>query len=98
MRTISIIDPESARFQFKALKNGWARLNRQTTGCCIVKVWVNAKNRLGGYTGKQPYWFVLKGDRIVLYTNPDFVPEANWADADPPALSLVKVREKVAPN
>ena len=88
----SLRDPESARFQFEELHPGWTTTKSGPTGCWMIKVWVNAKNGFGGYAGKQPYWFVLKSDKIILETESEYVPEANWQDIDPPAFSWQKVR------
>jgi hypothetical protein len=54
----ALIDPESARFDFESKpspqSNGWYGL-----------VWVNAKNRMGGYTGKQEHEYLIKHGEII---------------------------------
>lgn len=49
-----LIDPESARFSWHEAQprsNGW-----------YGGVWVNAKNRLGGYVGDKPWeWLIVNG-------------------------------------
>lgn len=57
-----LIDPESARYQFRPLKRGFSDLaiGRRSAGVFMCGT-VNSKNRLGGYTGQTPF---------IAYFNP----------------------------
>jgi hypothetical protein len=58
-------DPESATFEFEPLKYaGIGRLYHATKYGYGVKVWVNAKNSYGGYTGRQP-WLIFYVNGVV---------------------------------
>ena len=74
----SLIDPESARFQFEGTRMSWRSHKGKAYGCYIIKVWVNAKNRMGGYAGRQPYWFAIRDGVIISSATPDSVPESDF--------------------
>lgn len=62
-------DPESARYRFglprKAyLNNGLIHGGTVAWVGYVVRVDVNAKNSMGGYTGHQPYLALFSGDRL----------------------------------
>jgi hypothetical protein len=74
-----LIDPDSAKFRFigstqpctaryanttVAYKRGIVGVTKQ--GQCGV-VWVNAKNKFGGYTGERPNLFILDGNSLILF-------------------------------
>lgn len=74
-----LIDPESGRFRFSgeprpcavryanttpAYKRGIVGVER--SGYCGV-VFVNAKNRMGGYTGEVPTLYVLDGAYLAVF-------------------------------
>lgn len=50
-------DPESARF-------GSTAAGQSPDGFVVVCGYVNAKNSFGGYTGAQPYYGLLQGNRF----------------------------------
>ena len=67
----TLIDPESARFyNFSIPKKDWLSefegfgVNKYFGW--LVCVNVNAKNRTGGYTGKQPHHFIMRGNKITF--------------------------------
>lgn len=85
------IDPESARFRFYAkpptpctavYSNTTPAYQRGLVGkmyqgqCGIV--FVNAKNRMGGYAGERPYLYIFNGHRMTIFDGLelfDFNPE-----------------------
>ena len=73
-------DPDSAKFRFEPAKSVYTRANAFAKWQTVwhVKVWVNAKNSLGGYTGEQPYWWEWKDGKVVSITRPWEVPTAQW--------------------
>jgi hypothetical protein len=80
----SLKDPESARFQFEPTPYiGWRSVHSKPVACYIVKVWVNAKNGFGGYTGKQPYWFAIRDGVIIGEATLITVPESDWSNHTP---------------
>jgi hypothetical protein len=65
-----LLDPYSAHYRFIGEpKKGYAYLsgtvNPPTFGY-LVYVGVNAKNRMGGYVGEQPYRFFIKNDAVWM--------------------------------
>jgi len=54
-----LIDPESARFDPVVA-------GRTPEGEVVVCGWVNSKNRMGGYAGKQPFTGQLVGTEFKL--------------------------------
>ena len=73
-----LIDPESARFEFEVVRIGWKAVKSKPVGCYIIKVWVNAKNRMGGYSGKQPYWFAIRDGAIIGIATPEIIPQSDF--------------------
>lgn len=74
--TKTLIDPESARFRFAPPRRGTANLKNGPVLAWFSDVWVNAKNRLGGYTGEQAYGFAYQcipnsSCKLVGYATPD---------------------------
>ncbi len=64
----SLRDPESARFNFVALRG--SAIQSHFLGMEPILVWVsevqvNAKNGYGGYTGFQPYYFAWHNGELV---------------------------------
>jgi hypothetical protein len=66
---MSLIDPESARYRFgepykgavyKGLVNGGGWQFGYGVDCTV-----NAKNRMGGYTGQQPHTFFFYGNDMM---------------------------------
>ena len=65
----SLFDPYSAHYDFELPEQMWVkdsplRGGRLSAGY-MVRVGINAKNRLGGYTGKKMYGFIIKDERII---------------------------------
>lgn len=75
-----LIDPYSAHEEFQEPIAGWGP---HKEACWIVKVWVNAHNRLGGYTGRQPFWYYIKDGKIVGIATPELVANSNWDASNP---------------
>lgn len=58
-------DPDSAKYSFKkGPVQGWNSFGGLLFGY-IVCADINAKNSYGGYTGRQPYYFIIKNDTVV---------------------------------
>lgn len=68
-----LFDPYSAVYEFDQPQIGWYKeaFNGKLYGGWIVKVKVNAKNRMGGYVGKQPYAFIFERNAIVKVIPPE---------------------------
>ena len=66
-----LIDPYSAKYEFGNPEHGWIK-NRSTShqirGAWIVIYSVNAKNKLGGYTGKEKHIVFFNNGRIIEET------------------------------
>jgi hypothetical protein len=68
--TDRLIDPESARFRFNSgvsrgyLNNGLMHGGRIILSGWILTFEVNAKNRMGGYTGFQPYFCIVRNNAV----------------------------------
>ena len=64
-----LFDPESARYEFDPPQQTWIKEAPLAGGHVfagyLVIVKVNAKNQLGGYTGKKQYGFLIKNERIT---------------------------------
>jgi hypothetical protein len=71
----SLIDPDSARFSnWHGPAKGYSyNSNGKPVFGYLVCVYVNSKNRMGGYGGSHPYLFVMKNDRIALIEDVYFV-------------------------
>ena len=70
----TLIDPESARFtNFSTPSKNWlskgSGFSYEKYFGWLVCVDVNAKNRYGGYAGKQRNYFIMRGDEIVFFQN-----------------------------
>lgn len=64
-----LIDPESARYQFSTPIKAYGNKGLVWGGGVswqgwLVDVYVNAKNRYGGYTGRKLYAVAFKGEQI----------------------------------
>ena len=69
-----LFDPESARYQFEPPQKSYAYVfeNENSPFGKVVYGWqvktlINAKNRLGGYTGFQLYTFLFRGDNLITW-------------------------------
>jgi hypothetical protein len=64
-----LVDPHSAVYEFDKPKKYWfrepERRRSQVYVGYVVKVKVNAKNRMGGYAGKQLWGFIFRGNEII---------------------------------
>ena len=64
-----LFDPYSAHYDFEPPVQYWVKeaplLGGGLYAGYLVRVGVNAKNRVGGYVGKQMYGFLLKDERII---------------------------------
>ncbi len=60
-------DPESARFSWSPLEQGWFVGARKRTTRFAWRLYgtVNAKNSYGGYAGRTPWCFYFRGNRAV---------------------------------
>ncbi len=69
-----LLDPYSAVYEFNQPKKYWYRdpetRRSQVYVGYVVKVKVNAKNKMGGYTGKQLWGFVFRNNEIIKIINP----------------------------
>lgn len=81
----TLIDPESARFQFgpeptKAYtRNAIVPHGAQPVDFgYIVYVSVNAKNRMGGYTGAQLYRLLIRNGRVITRIQPNSLLPEPW--------------------
>jgi len=62
-------DPESARYRFVAVKQGWAKdgliMGGKTHFGWVQIVEVNAKNSYGGYTGYKTHYLLFVNGRLA---------------------------------
>lgn len=69
LMSVQLKDPYSAQYKFEAPYKGYANKGLIYGGGrdygWVVRVWVNAKNSFGGYTGYQPHIYLFRGERIV---------------------------------
>jgi len=72
--TNRLIDPDSAKFSdWAAPYQAWYRDYRGNTFFGYkVCVFVNAKNRMGGYTGRKLYFVMIHNDRVVAEDGGDY--------------------------
>lgn len=73
-------DPESARFRYPDEKQKYCALSNSKTGpmqpITLISdspllgysgiVFINAKNSFGGYTGEEPYWYMITDGKLSL--------------------------------
>jgi hypothetical protein len=69
LMSMQLKDPYSAQYKFQAPFKGYANRGLIYGGGrdygWVVKVWINAKNSFGGYTGYEPHVYLFRGERIV---------------------------------
>lgn len=63
-----LIDPTSPLYEFEAPRKGYTRASpvfgtRQAFGWQVCGT-INSKNRFGGYSGRVPFFVLLRGDEI----------------------------------
>lgn len=64
----SLIDPDSLKLGCAESKKGWLRgpgLSSPHNYGWVIYCEVNAKNRLGGYTGAKPYVYLFRGNQVI---------------------------------
>lgn len=64
-----LIDPYTAQYKFEPLEKTWSTdyslgKGKVWTGYEIT-VYINSRNRLGGYTGRKKYRFLMRDGRIL---------------------------------
>lgn len=61
-----LIDPYSYQIEFRNFKKHWGldKSGKYHFGWVQYYV-INAKNRMGGYTGKEPHWAFIENGRII---------------------------------
>jgi hypothetical protein len=68
-----LFDPYSAQYEFSSPETFWFKEAPLAGGRLlagyIVRVSVNAKNRMGGYVGKEMYGFIIKDGQIIRVLN-----------------------------
>jgi hypothetical protein len=65
------VDPESARYRYlEAPKKGYAYVDGPNSPVFgyIVTARINAKNRMGGYAGEEPYTFLVRDKSVWMIT------------------------------
>ena len=65
----SLFDPESARYEFQEPRRGYMQDEPPKFGWAVCGT-VNAKNRFGGYAGRQAYFVLIHHGKIVGYEPP----------------------------
>jgi len=60
-----LLDPYSAMFTFTRPKKGWNGMGSEPIYGWFLCGTVNAKNRLGGYVGAQPFYAMIRNDVVV---------------------------------
>ena len=64
-----LFDPYSARYDFEPPQQYWVKdpplMGGKLYAGYLVRTSVNAKNRMGGYVGRQMYGFIIKDERIT---------------------------------
>ena len=69
-----LIDPYSAHYRYTLEPQKYvleAATKEETIFCYYVYVYINAKNKMGGYTGEKSYFFFIKNNRIIKYWGGD---------------------------
>lgn len=74
-----LFDPYSAKYKFTEPIKGYTRKAPILGGDVdrfgyVVTVWVNAKNRFGGYVGAKQHRFLIRNGQVleIVYPNPYF--------------------------
>lgn len=70
-----LFDPYSAVYEFSEPQQYWFKeaplLGGKLYAGYLVYVTVNAKNRMGGYTGKEKYGFLFKNNSLSKVMSPE---------------------------
>lgn len=68
-----LLDPESAKFSnWKEPRKGWVRKSGSWHYGYKVCVYVNAKNRMGGYTGRKLTYVLIRNGNIIETEGGDY--------------------------
>lgn len=73
MQTL-LFDPYSAHYRYtlEPMKHVIeASTKEETIYCYYVMVYINAKNRMGGYTGEKSYFFFIRNNIIIDHLGGD---------------------------
>jgi hypothetical protein len=75
-----LFDPYSAVIEYQRPETFWCRgtIFSSIESGYMVFVDVNAKNRMGGYTGKKRWGFLFKNDILIKVIDPSEMPFINW--------------------
>jgi hypothetical protein len=66
-----LIDPYSAKIDIGYPYSGGHRVLWFKSYGWLVDVYVNSKNRMGGYTGRQKHVYLIRDGKIVKRVGPD---------------------------
>lgn len=70
-----LIDPDSGKFSdWVSPTKSWYKNFGDTFFGYRTCVFVNAKNRMGGYTGRKLYYVMIKNDRVIVQDGGDYRP------------------------
>jgi len=68
-----LIDPYSAKFSdWRGPSTGWYSNYQGTFFGYRVCVFVNAKNRMGGYSGRKIHYVMINNNRVVVHDGGDY--------------------------
>jgi hypothetical protein len=77
-----LFDPYSAHYDFQQPTQTWVKAPPLRGGGLkagwLVRVGVNAKNRMGGYVGRKTFGFLFKNDAIIAVYEPWEMENANF--------------------
>lgn len=62
-----LFDPYSAAYNFSSPVKGWDRVKGKDVFGWTACAKINAKNRMGGYVGVRPFFFLIKNDQIISH-------------------------------
>jgi len=70
-----LFDPYSVQYKFEPPQQRWFKEPPMVGGRLyagyLVIVWVNAKNRFGGYVGTQKHGFLFKNNQFIKVFQPE---------------------------
>jgi hypothetical protein len=76
-----LIDPDSAKYSdWKEPSRNWYSNNNNIFYGYRVCVYVNAKNRLGGYGGKKLFYFLINDNKIIVHDGGNYLPGTQGED------------------
>lgn len=69
----NLVDPDSAKFyEWVSPKKGWYVYRGETLFGYQACVFVNARNRMGGYTGQKLHYVMIKDGRVMVHDGGDY--------------------------